>query len=159
MLILELLHIQFHWQFLITYSGFWLVNILLQIFDISSQKKKWKREKNIFVNGKQEKNVNKVHVNIKHCVCIVCIGVSTPPQKPPPPSFLPSPTPLNRQTPSLKAEVLSSSPFWNLGWRFNLPPPTLYPFPTAKRDWGRWNAPFHSKVPFFTVKSPHWTVM
>ena len=68
MLITEVLYMQFHRQFLITYPGFWLVNILLQIFDISSQKKKWKREKNIFVNGKQEKNVKKVYVNVKHSV-------------------------------------------------------------------------------------------
>ena len=39
MLITELLYIPFHWQFLITYSGFWLVNILLQVFDTSSQKR------------------------------------------------------------------------------------------------------------------------
>ena len=31
-------NIQFHWQFLITYSGFWLVNILLLKFDTSSNK-------------------------------------------------------------------------------------------------------------------------
>ena len=32
------INMQFHWQFLITYSGFWLVNILLQKFDTSSKK-------------------------------------------------------------------------------------------------------------------------
>ena len=31
-------------------------------------KKNWKREKHIFVNEKQEKNVKKVYVNIKHSV-------------------------------------------------------------------------------------------
>ena len=31
-------NIQFHWQFLITYSDFWLVNILLQKFDTASEK-------------------------------------------------------------------------------------------------------------------------
>ena len=30
--------ILFHWQFLITYSGFWLINILLGKFDTSSKK-------------------------------------------------------------------------------------------------------------------------
>ena len=38
MLITELLDIQFQIHFLITYSSFLLVNILLQLFDISSQK-------------------------------------------------------------------------------------------------------------------------
>ena len=34
----DLLYIQLHWQFPITYSGFWLVNILLRKFDTSSKK-------------------------------------------------------------------------------------------------------------------------
>ena len=51
----------------------------MQIFDISPQKKKWKREENIFVNGKQEKNVNKVYVN-KSIVC--ALGYQPPPHPP-----------------------------------------------------------------------------
>ena len=54
MLITELLHIQFHKQFLVTYSGFWLVNILLQLFDISSQKRN-EKEKNTFLLPKNKK--------------------------------------------------------------------------------------------------------
>ena len=66
MLITELLDIQFQIQFLITYSSFLLVNILLQLFDIWSQKGN-EKERNT-VNKKQEKNVKKVYVNIKHSV-------------------------------------------------------------------------------------------
>ena len=60
MLITELLHIQFHRQFLMTYCGFWLVNILLGLFDTSSQKRNEKEKWNIFINKKQEKIVKKV---------------------------------------------------------------------------------------------------
>ena len=35
------LYKQFHWQFVITFSGFWLVDILFRKFDTSSQNK-WK---------------------------------------------------------------------------------------------------------------------
>ena len=57
--------IQFRWQFLITYSGFWLVNVLLRKFDTSS-KAKWNWYKHKFFDEKQEKNVKKVYVNIKY---------------------------------------------------------------------------------------------
>ena len=36
--LLIMVHIQFHWQFLIMFSGFWLVNNLLCKFDTSSKK-------------------------------------------------------------------------------------------------------------------------
>ena len=39
-------------------------------------KKKWKRQKHIFVNEKQEKNVKKLYVNIKHSVHW---GINPPP--------------------------------------------------------------------------------
>ena len=56
MLITEILHIQFHRQFFITYSGFWLVNILLRLFDISSQKRN-EKEKNTFLLIKSKKKL------------------------------------------------------------------------------------------------------
>ena len=48
MLMAALLHIQFHWQFLIPYSGFWLVNILLQKFDTISKKEMKMKKSKIF---------------------------------------------------------------------------------------------------------------
>ena len=83
----ELLHIQFQRKFLITYSDFWLVNILLQLFDIWSQKRN-EKEKNIFLLIKNKKNVKKVYVNIKHSVHW---GISPPP-KIPTPLFLAKPS-------------------------------------------------------------------
>ena len=50
---------QFHWQILITNFGVWLVNILLQKFDTSSKKKKWKWEKQFFYENQQKKMPNK----------------------------------------------------------------------------------------------------
>ena len=90
MLITELLNIQFHRQFLITYSGSGLVNVLLWLFDISSQKRNGK-EKNRFLLIKNKKK--KMLRNIKHSVH----WVSTPPSKSLTHSFSPSP-PLNQQT-------------------------------------------------------------
>ena len=58
MLITQLLQMQFHRQFLITYSGFLMVNILLQVFDISSQKRIGK-EKNRFLLIKNKKKIRK----------------------------------------------------------------------------------------------------
>ena len=58
-----------------------MVNILLRIFDISSQKKKWKREKQISVDKKQEQDVKKVYVNIElsvHCVSTSPLKITTP---------------------------------------------------------------------------------
>ena len=60
---------------------------------------KRKKRKHIFVNEKQEKDVNKVYVNIKHCVHW---GKPTP-SKAPSPTFLPSPPP--------KSKNCSSPPF------------------------------------------------
>ena len=39
---------QFHWQFLTTHSGFWLINILLRKFDNSSGKEMKMIKKKIF---------------------------------------------------------------------------------------------------------------
>ena len=102
MLITELLHIQFHKQFLVTYSGFWLVNILLQLFDISSQKRN-EKEKNTFLLPKNKKKcyVKKVYVNIKHSVNW---GINIPLQNHH--LFLAMP-PLNRQT--VQAPLLRKS--------------------------------------------------
>ena len=69
MLIIPLLHIQFHWQFLSSYSVFWLVNILLWKFDISSQKKNWKQQKYFYWWKTTTKKCQKVYVNVKyHCL-------------------------------------------------------------------------------------------
>ena len=48
---------KFHWQFLITYSGFWLVNILLWKFETLSKKE--------IKIKKTTKNVKKVYLNIR----------------------------------------------------------------------------------------------
>ena len=90
MLITELLNIQFHRQFLITCSGSGLVNVLLRLFDISSQKRNGK-EKNRFLLIKNKKKMLR---NIKHSVH----WVSTPPLKITTPLFLTKPPPLNQQT-------------------------------------------------------------
>ena len=63
---------------------------------------KRKKRKHIFVNEKQEKNVNKVYVNIKHCVH----WGNSPPQKhhprlscqAPPPKSKNCSSPLSRQS-------------------------------------------------------------
>ena len=55
---------QFHGQSLITYSGFWLVSILLQKFDTSSNKE-MKMIKTQFWGEKQQQNSKKLYVNIK----------------------------------------------------------------------------------------------
>ena len=47
-------HVEFHWQFLITYYGFWLVNILLRKFSTSSRKE-MRIIKNKNFDEKQEK--------------------------------------------------------------------------------------------------------
>ena len=52
--------VQFHWQFLTTNSGFWLVNILVRKFNTSS-KKEMKMIKSHFLM----KNAEKVYVNMK----------------------------------------------------------------------------------------------
>ena len=59
MLITELLHIQFHRQFQVTYSGVWLVDILFQLFDISSQKRNEKEKNTFLLIKKQEKLLRK----------------------------------------------------------------------------------------------------
>ena len=51
-------NINFHWQFLITYSGFWLVNILLRKFDALS-KKEMKMIKTQVFDGKQQQQQQK----------------------------------------------------------------------------------------------------
>ena len=64
MLITALLHIQFHWQLVIYYSGFWLVNNLLWKLDISSRKEmKMTKTQFFFMKSrnthKKKKNVKK----------------------------------------------------------------------------------------------------
>ena len=46
-------NIQFHWQFFITYSGFWLVNILLPKFDTSSKKNEIDKNTNFLMKNKK----------------------------------------------------------------------------------------------------------
>ena len=53
---------QFHWPFLTTHSGFWLINILLRKFDNSSGKEMKMIKKKIF--DEKQKNAKKVHANI-----------------------------------------------------------------------------------------------
>ena len=57
------LNLKFHWQFLITYFGFYLINTLLQIFDISSQKRNEKEKKTYLlmkkIKEKQKKMLRK----------------------------------------------------------------------------------------------------
>ena len=59
MLMTELLHIQFHRQFLITFYGIWLVSILLQLFDIPSQKKNEKEKNTSFLIKSENKMLRK----------------------------------------------------------------------------------------------------
>ena len=56
------LAIQFHRQFLITYSDFWMVNILLRKFGTSA-KKEMKMIKHKCFDEKQQ-NAKKVYVNL-----------------------------------------------------------------------------------------------
>ena len=89
-LITQLLHVQFHIQFLITYSAFWVVNILLWMFDISSEKRNGK-EKSRFLLIKNEKKMLRKYTLKKS---IVCIAYQPPPSKSPRHSLFPMP-PLN----------------------------------------------------------------
>ena len=59
MLMTELLHIQFHRQFLITFYGIWLVSILLQLFDIPSKKKNEKEKNKSFLIKSKNKMLRK----------------------------------------------------------------------------------------------------
>ena len=67
---------------------FWFLNGQYSVTNIwyFITKKKWKREKNIFVDKEQGKNVKKLYVNIEHSVH----WVSPPISKSPPHSFLPT---------------------------------------------------------------------
>ena len=55
---------QFHWQFLIAKSGFWLVNILLQKFDSLPEREMKMMKKQVFW-WRRSKNAKKVHLNLK----------------------------------------------------------------------------------------------
>ena len=65
----DLLYIQLHWQFPITYSGFWLVNILLRKFDTSSKKRNENdKSTHFFIENKQNKN-NKKEKKCQESTC------------------------------------------------------------------------------------------
>ena len=55
----DLLFMQFHWQFLIPNSGFWLVNILLRKLDTSSEKRTENKKTPHFSWLKTTKNCHK----------------------------------------------------------------------------------------------------
>ena len=55
----DLLFMQFHWQFLIPNSGFWLVNILLRKLDTSSEKRTENKKNPHFSWLKTTKNCHK----------------------------------------------------------------------------------------------------
>ena len=67
MLITALLHKQFHWQFLINYSGFWLVNILLKNFNIHHKKEMKMTETDFFDYKQQQKMSLQVQSIILYC--------------------------------------------------------------------------------------------
>ena len=52
----KIFNLQFQWQFLIIYSSFWLVNILLRKFDASSKKEmKMIKNKNFLIKNNIKK--------------------------------------------------------------------------------------------------------